>query len=207
AAGRTDAGVHAVAQVAHFKTESDIPSVGIMKGVNSLLPDDIAIVAAEDVSLDFHSRKDAKSKRYLYRILLCDQRMPLFAERVWHLNGGLDLAAMKDASGCLIGINDYESFRAAGCSSGHAIREITSIEFSSSKEDWQTGGQGELIEITFEGTGFVRHMIRNIVGTLIEVGRGKIDANEVSRILDEKNRQVAGICAPACGLYLVAVCY
>ena len=207
-AGRTDAGVHALGQVAHFETESQIPCVGFQKGLNSLLPDDIAVVDAKEAPPGFHSKRDAKGKRYRYRLFIAPVSSPLARNLFWQIREGLDIEAMRQAAMCLIGEHDFESFRAAGCTCKHARRRIDRIDIAKTPaSDLGLGEKGTVVDLTVEGDSFVRHMVRNMVGTLVEVGRGSIDVVEVGRILEAKRRQEAGICAPACGLYLVQVFY
>jgi tRNA pseudouridine38-40 synthase len=203
-AGRTDAGVHALAQVASFATESPIPCDGFVHGLNSLLPSTIAVLFAEEVSQGFDARRDARGKVYRYDVLRSAVRLPLFEGRAWQMRGALDLAAMRESALLLVGKHDFESFRASGCAAMHAVRTIQRIDVSISET---TGGQGELLSLTFEGDGFVRHMIRNIVGTLVNVGQGKLLPGDIQRILEARQRKEAGVCAPACGLYLVRVLY
>ncbi|MFA4874270.1 MAG: tRNA pseudouridine synthase A [bacterium] len=244
AAGRTDGGVHALAQVAHFTTPSKILCEGFVAGLNSMLPDDISILAAEEMKTGFNSRRDAKGKVYRYRILVSKTRSPLLLNRCWQVRGPLDAGAMKKAAAVLVGEHDFASFRASGCGSRHARRRVGRIEIIAA--DWvrnyflnfpllckparrPAGGEGQgevdrdlppptppykgggcegkIIEIEFEGNGFVRHMIRNIVGTLVDVGKGRLSSADLSKILLARKREQAGRCAPACGLYLVEVLY
>lgn len=202
-ASRTDAGVHAFAQIAHFKTSSRIPLRGFKSGINSLLPDDIAVTDAEDAPDGFHSRKDAKGKRYRYVIISNARRSPLLKNRAYLVPENLNVALMKRAAGCFIGTHDYSAFRASGCASKSGVRKISSIVIKNSRtfSDLHCGG-GRAIEIVFEGTGFLRHMIRNIVGTLVDAGRGKIAEKDIKAIINSRNRKNAGVCAPASGLYL-----
>jgi tRNA pseudouridine38-40 synthase len=208
-AGRTDAGVHALGQVAHFTTESTIPHEAFVPGLNSLLPFDIAVIDAGVAPEGFHARRSAIGKVYRYLILHTCRRAPLLANRVWQLPEALDLDAMRGAAACLVGERDFESFRAAGCTSAHARRRIARIEIAPTDgaHDWFGGGEGRLLRLEFEGDGFVRHMIRNIVGTLVDIGRGHLEAGQMERILASRERKHAGRCAPACGLYLVKVLY
>jgi tRNA pseudouridine38-40 synthase len=206
AAGRTDAGVHALHQVAHIITESKIPCDGIRMGLNSLLPNDIAIVEAKDVAKDFHARKSAKGKRYIYKLLLSKNREPLLEDRCWRIGMELDLSKMERSSKYLLGKNDFSSFRASKCAANDAVRTITKIEFKRRREQ-MIAGKGVVIDITFEGDGFVRHMIRNIVGTLVDIGAGRLDMTDMKSILKARERKKAGVCAPACGLYLAQVFY
>ncbi|MFH1830962.1 MAG: tRNA pseudouridine(38-40) synthase TruA [Pseudomonadota bacterium] len=232
-AGRTDSGVHAIGQAAHFKTETDIPCHGFVGGLNSLLPESIVITSADDVEGGFHARRDAKAKIYRYEIACSLHRAPLLVNRCWHVRETLDLDAMRKASKYLIGQHDFESFRAAGCGSRNAIREIRRIEMSEAviarspptvfggrRSNPRSYGdrhaplrwarddnESNLLSIEFEGDGFVRHMIRNIVGTLVDIGAGKIAPEEMQTILNARQREKAGRCAPAFGLYLVQVIY
>lgn len=208
-ASRTDAGVHALMQVAHFDTARDIPPAGFMAGLNSMLPAEIAVVAAEEVSPDFHARKSSRGKLYRYRILVCRERNPFFEGRAWRLPKAPDIEAMREAASHLAGEHDFASFRAAGCSSRHSVRRIDRIELREVpvEEGFCRGAEARLIELDFEGNGFLRHMIRNIVGTLVEAGEGKISPDDARRILEAKKRAEAGRCAPASGLFLVCVFY
>ncbi len=208
ASGRTDAGVHAIEQTAHVRIDSTIPAGGIMKGVNSILPPDIVITDAREVDLDFHAMRNARGKRYRYRLLCSKQRIPLLKDRVWRIGQDLNIELMQEASGYLVGEHDFESFRASGCTAQDAVRTITAIDYDvPSVEPLNLAKEGRVIDVIFEGEGFVRHMIRNIVGTLVEVGLGNISPDEIESILNKKNRQEAYRCAPACGLYLVKVFY
>lgn len=207
-ASRTDAGVHALGQVAHFITARDISLDGFRSGLNSMLPPDIAVVRVDEVPDGFHARKSAHLKLYVYRTLISCERNPMFANRCWRINEVLDLTAMQMASSYLIGEHDFSAFQAAGCTARHAVRNVTQIDIASrALEPSMLAGEGEIIEFAVEGDGFVRHMVRNIVGTLVDVGRGKIAIDDVAGILHARERKQAGCCAPACGLYLAKVMY
>jgi tRNA pseudouridine38-40 synthase len=208
ASGRTDAGVHAVAQVAHFRTDSSITADGFVGGLNSYLPFDIAVVDAEEAPEDFHAMKSARGKRYVYRLLRASCRAPLAQNRYWETGMRLDVEGVKNSLPCLIGKNDYESFRAAGCACAHAVRTIHSIDVRVRPAiELGIAGEGEIIELLFEGDGFVRHMIRNIVGTLVDIGKGRLERDAMPGIVTARNREAAGICAPPHGLYLEEVFY
>lgn len=208
AAGRTDAGVHALAQVAHFVTKSKIPSDGVRKGLDSLLPPNVSVIDAADAPDGFHARKDAKGKLYRYLILVSRDRAPLLAGRCWQMQDDLDAEAMRRAAVHLVGEHDFSSFRASGCTSRHARRAIRRIDIAKiDAKDLPVSGEAAMLRIDFEGDGFVRHMIRNITGTLVEVGLRRMSPKDVLRILKAKRREEAGRCAPACGLYLVEVFY
>ena len=207
-ASRTDAGAHALGQVAHFKMEADIPCEGIASGLSSMIGKGIVILKAEEMPDGFHARNDAKGKIYTYRLLCSKERMPLMQERCWHLFQMPDLDLMWEVSRALIGEHDFASFRASGCSSRDAIRRIDWIEISLHEPAlFELAGRGQIIDITVQGNGFVRHMVRNIVGTLVDIGCGKIERGELQQILRSRDREKAGHCAPASGLYLSKVIY
>jgi len=195
--GRTDAGVHALGQVAHFQTETSIPAENLVHAVNSHLPPDIVVKAAEDAPDDFHARYSARRKTYRYTILQQPTR-PALERRVVHwVDWPLDVDRMREAAAHLVGEHDFSAFE--------------------SKSDKQSGARtverldvrrdGARIEIEVTATGFLYNMVRGIVGTLIEVGRGKMSPADVLRVLESRERGEAGPTAPACGLCLVSVEY
>lgn len=193
-AGRTDAGVHASGQVIDFRTASALDGVTIGRGVNALLPEDIAVSALEPAAEDFHARFSATGRTYEYRIRRAPERDPLERLREVHLAGPLDVAAMRDASAHLVGRRDFSSF-AAGTGGIRSVRRAT----------WCEHGARLRFEITADA--FLRGMVRAIVGTLLWVGRGKIDAPTFERIVAASDRAMAGPSAPANGLCLIAVEY
>ncbi len=197
--GRTDAGVHALGQVAHFKTESRMDANTFQRALNSLLPEDIVIRRAEEVEADFHARRSAKSKVYEYRIL--NRATPPAVDRqyVWHVPQKLNLDEMKKATHSLVGEHDFSAFRSVGSSTRSSVRNIL-------RADWKRGKEG-LLRFEIEASGFLKQMVRAIVGTLVEVGRGKIDAEGFREILESKDRRKAGPTAPAQGLFLKEVKY
>ena len=199
ASGRTDAGVHALAQVAHFKTQSRLQVASIQKALNSLLLPDITIKKVEEVEEGFHARKHAKSKIYEYRVLNRDLRSPFLRRFAWHIPQKLDLEKMKDATQCLLGEHDFSAFRSVGSPTRSAVRKVLRAE-------WKKGKDG-LSRFEIEATGFLKQMVRAIVGTLVEVGRGKMTAHDFSGILASKDRRKAGPTAPARGLFLREVKY
>ena len=197
--GRTDAGVHAFGQVAHFKTKSQMEVHSIQRALNSLLPPDIVIQRAEEVEEDFHARKQSKSKVYEYRILNRNIRSPFHRGYAWHISQELDFEEMKKTTQRLVGEHDFSSFRSVGSPTRTAIRKVIRAE-------WKRGRDG-IILFEIEANGFLKQMVRAIVGTLVEVGQGKISSEEFQRILDSKDRKRAGPTAPAHGLVLKEVKY
>lgn len=204
-AGRTDAGVHALGMVANFETGSDIPCQGLVKGLNSLLPGDIRILAAAGVTADFHARRSARAKTYWYNLTNGPVQMP--TERLYwtHIFPELDFTAMKAGLAHLTGTHDFSSFEGSGSrdpeSSGRgAVRTI--IEAGIDKI-----GAGNYHRFVITGDGFLRHMVRNIVGTLLEVGQGRLMPSQVAAILAAGDRSTAGPTAPARGLFLKEVHY
>ena len=198
-ASRTDAGVHATGQVANFLTEAIIPLKGIANALNALLPPDIAVRQAEEVSLEFDSRKDAKSKTYLYRVLNGGFRTALFRDRCWHVMQPLDIGVMQKGAGLFVGKKDFSSFRAADCDSLHPMREIISFTV--------TGKEDGFIDFTVKGTAFLRHMVRIMAGTLVTAGRARITLDDISAIIEARDRTSAPLTAPAKGLFLKEVEY
>jgi len=197
--GRTDSGVHALEQVAHFTTQSPLNTQSIRKALNSLLPPDILIKKAEEVGEDFHARKWSKSKVYEYRILNRELRSVFHQGYVWHIPQYLDLKEMKKASEHLVGEYDFSSFRSTGSLTRTSVRRVIRVEWKKSRDG--------LIRIEIEANGFLKQMVRAIVGTLIEVGKGKITSDEFRKILLLKDRTKAGPTAPAQGLFLKKVKY
>lgn len=198
-ASRTDAGVHASGQVAAFRTTSQIPLHGFRRGLNSKLPGSIAIVAIAEAAEAFHPRFDSIGKHYRYAILCRPDRSPLSRHRAWHFSTPLDREAMREAAAHLVGEHDFSAFRAAGCTARTAVREITELAVV---EPFP----GRLL-LEVRGNAFLRHMVRAIAGTLVEVGEGRIQATEIPDILASRRRERAGRTAPAHGLELVSVFY
>lgn len=198
-ASRTDAGVHARGQVALFETERAIPLHGIRRGLNALLPESIAVRDAAEVADDFHPRFSATGKHYRYTIHCAPDRSPRWRHRAWHLRDALDLAAMRAAAGVLVGEHDFAAFRAAGCTARTTVRRIDTIDLTEAPED--------LLLVDVRGNAFLRNMVRIVVGTLVEVGLGRLSPAQVSEILAGKDRTRGGRTAPAHGLELVTVFY
>lgn len=202
--GRTDAGVHALAQVASFETESPIPAANLKVALNDILPVTIRVTSVEEVPRQFHARKSAKAKTYRYRIYRGDDCPPFLARYVYHHPYPLDEAAMQQAAGVVIGEHDFTSFAAVDAEKGKDDGEASSIRniFSST---WQR--QGEELIYTVRGNGFLHHMVRNLVGTFLLIGKGSLTAEGVKQIIAARKRSSAGATAPASGLYLVSVEY
>ncbi len=198
-AGRTDAGVHAEGQVAAFTTHRALPRKAYLRGLGSLLPEDVSVVDAEEVPEAFDPRRWALGKRYRYRISNRPARSPLLRRTHWEIFGPLEVEAMASAARLLEGRHDFASFRAADCASPHAVREIRSLTVE--------GAPGADITFTVDGTAFVKHMVRNLVGTLVEVGRGKRPPRWVGEVLASRDRTRAGPTAPPQGLCMVHVLY
>jgi len=198
AAGRTDAGVHALGQVVAFDAPRALPGKAYLRGLSSLLPPDVAVVAAEEVPDDFDPRRWATGKRYRYLISRRPGRSPLLRRTHWELFASLDVEAMRSAAPALLGPHDFSSFRAANCEAPHPRRTLRELGLH---ED------GDVLRIEVEGTAFLKHMVRNVVGSLVEVGRGKRPPEWIAEVLAAKDRTLAGPTAPAHGLTLVAVTY
>jgi tRNA pseudouridine38-40 synthase len=197
-ASRTDAGVHARGQVASFRTERAIPLHGIRRGLNSLLPDAIAIREAAEASEDFHPRFSATGKHYRYTIYHCPDRSPRWRERAWHQPDPMSIEAMREGAAALVGEHDFAAFRATGCAAKTTIRRIESIDVAA---------DAEVLAIDVRGNAFLRNMVRILVGTLVEVGCGRRPPSQVAEIVASRERTRAGITAPAHGLELVEVRY
>lgn len=201
--GRTDAGVHALAQVASFATESSIPTENFLKALNHILPASIRVLTAEEVAPDFHARKSANGKLYRYRIFRNGICPPFLARYVWHFPYPLDESAMVRAAGQIVGEHDFTSFAAVDPERG---REVPVSTVRTVFESCWRRDRDELI-YEIRGNGFLHHMVRNLVGTFILVGKGTLAAADLRRILEARDRSAAGATAPASGLYLVKVEY
>ncbi len=199
AAGRTDAGVHALGQVASFPEERPLPLAAYVKGMNTLLPEDVAVRSAGFEPDGFDARRDARGKRYRYRIQNFEGRSPLGRRVAWQVFRRLDVEAMREAARPLLGRHDFAAFQAADCESGHAVRDLGRIEVLGEP-------RGE-IQVIAEATAFVKHMVRNVVGTLAEVGMGNRPPGWVGEVLEGRDRARAGPTAPAQGLCLEEVFY
>ncbi len=208
-ASRTDAGVHALGQIAHFQTTSGVSTEKLFIALAGLLPEDISVTKVEEKGADFHARKSAKRKTYRYVVWNGRARKALLAGRAWHVWDRLDVASMRRAATCLMGRHDFSAFRAHQSDTKTSVREIKRIHIRKIPPDppLKKGGGGDFLHIEITGNGFLKYMVRNIVGTLVDVGKGKLTASDVKAILKGRDRKKAGATAPACGLYLVSVKY
>jgi tRNA pseudouridine38-40 synthase len=197
--GRTDAGVHALGQVANFYTSGQLPLKAFRDGLNSLLPWDLAILEAAEAPPEFHARKAARAKTYEYRILNRRVRSPLHHHYGWWLAAPLDLEAMAAAAAALPGKHDFSAFRASGSDNLNPVRQVLAAR-------WQTHPGGWL-RFTVTATGFLRGMVRSLVGTMVEIGQGKEAPEKLAELLHRGQRHLVGPTAPPQGLYLVEVLY
>ncbi len=199
AAGRTDAGVHALGQVVSFPEERPLPLAAYVKGMNALLPADVAVRAASVEADGFDARRSARGKRYRYRIENAATRAPLSARYAWQVFRPLDASAMRAAAGHLVGRHDFAAFQASDCEARHAVRDVRRLEVA--------GDAGGRIDVVVEATAFVKHMVRNLAGTLVEVGEGRRAAASIPDLLASRDRTRAGRTAPPQGLCLEEVFY
>jgi tRNA pseudouridine38-40 synthase len=197
-AGRTDAGVHAAGQVVHFDTQAERSMRGWLLGVNSNLPGDVNATWATAVDDDFHARFSAESRTYRYLVLNRLVRSSLYRRRAWWVHEPLDEAAMHEGAQHLLGEHDFSAFRAAGCQASTPMREVTRVAVRR---------QGAWIEIRITANAFLQHMVRNITGTLVAIGRGEASPDWIADVLRGADRTAAGVAAPPHGLTLLAVGY
>ncbi|HEY1802140.1 MAG TPA: tRNA pseudouridine(38-40) synthase TruA [Terriglobales bacterium] len=201
--GRTDAGVHAARQVATFATESAIPAENFLKALNDILPMTIRVLEAKEALPEFHARKSARAKSYCYRIFRGGICPPFVARYVWHYPYPLDEGAMQKAANEIVGEHDFTSFAASDPERGKP--EATSNIRSVYSSQWERMGDEFLYRV--RGNGFLHHMVRNLVGTFILVGKGTLGPGDISRILQARDRSAAGATAAASGLHLMDVEY
>lgn len=226
-AGRTDAGVHAAGQVANFRSSLKLTESSWVKAINSLLPPDIVIRNAEYAPPEFHARYSAKSKVYQYAILTSERPSPFLRNYVWYVRKPLNIPSMQEASEYLIGTHDFSSFRASECSAKSPVRTLDRLEIVHIQLTVTAGQEsampqmrrdfltplnrmpctGTMILFTFEARSYLQHMVRNIVGTLNDVGRGRLKPSDVREIIEKKDRRYAGPIAPPQGLFLFQVKY
>jgi len=202
--GRTDAGVHALAQVATFATASPIPAENLLKALNDILPAAIRVLHAEEARPEFHARKSARAKTYRYRMYRGPICPPFLARYVWHYPFPLDEEAMRQAANFVLGEHDFTSFAATDPERGREEAEISNVRTMFASE-WRREAE-EFVYIA-RGSGFLHHMVRNLVGTFLLAGKGTLRPHDIAKILQARDRSAAGATAPASGLYLVSVEY
>ena len=208
-ASRTDAGVHAFEQVATFKTNTDLDPKIFPRALNAHLSNDIRVLHAEECPAFFHPRYSAQNKTYSYLISrygICSVFLKRYS---WQMPYQLNCDAMRDAAHYLIGTHDFSSFRASGCSAKNPVREVIKIELSErdSIDFISFTVNAPVIKISIQANAFLRHMARNIVGTLVDTGRGRNTPDRIQGILEARDRRRAGRTAPACGLFLEKIQY
>jgi tRNA pseudouridine38-40 synthase len=197
-AGRTDAGVHADGQVATFDLEANVPPHGLLRGLNSILPPDLAIVDVAEAAADFDARFSARGKVYRYTVWNHFVRSPRRARASWHVRTPVDTDAVRRAAGALVGEHDFRGFRASDCDRKTTNRIVRRLDVDR---------QGPIITFEIEATAFLKNMVRIIVGTLIDIGRGRIPADAPARMLATGDRTAGGMTAPPGGLTLLRVIY
>jgi tRNA pseudouridine38-40 synthase len=214
-AGRTDAGVHAIGQVASVRLDSTLDPSTLRRAINAQLPPEVRVDAVEVAGDDFHARFSARGKTYRYLMLEGDTASPFLHRYVWRVAGTLDLPAMHAAAGAFVGTRDFSALQSAGSTVSHAVRTVTRATVGA----WTSGpapapvlaeppsGGGRLLVLEVSADGFLRHMVRAMAGTLVEIGLGRRAAGDVDGILDGRLRAAAGATAPASGLWLVSVHY
>jgi tRNA pseudouridine38-40 synthase len=197
-AGRTDAGVHALAQVASAQVTCHHDVATLTRALNAQLPEDVRVVSVEDVAADFHARFSARSKTYRYRIRNTPMADPFDRAFVWHIPEPLDVAAMKHAAAAVVGTHDFAAFQSVGSNSGGTVRTVSRSEI---------GDTAGLVTYEIAGDGFLRHMVRALIGTLVDIGRGWRPSSSMAALLRGSPRGDAGPTAPPQGLFLVRVDY
>jgi tRNA pseudouridine38-40 synthase len=197
-AGRTDAGVHAEGQVASVELASRIPNLGFLRGLNTLVPPEIALLDVADMPAGWSARHDARGKIYRYQVWNHPVRSPRHARRSWHVYDALDTHAMREAAALLVGEHDFRAFRSSDCDRTNTVRIIRRFDVRR---------EGAMLSFEIEGTAFLRNMVRILAGTLVAVGKGKMTLVQVKALLASGDRTQAGVTAPACGLTLVRVIY
>lgn len=196
--GRTDAGVHAHGQVAGVLIDRSMDTDAVQRAMNALLPPDVRVLSVEEVSLEFHARFSARSKTYAYHICRAAVVSPFLYRFVLPCHHALDSPAMDDATRAIVGTHDFTSFCAAAAEVEDRVRTVFEADWERSPEVWV---------FRIRANGFLQHMVRTIVGTVLDVGRGKLPPHSIPRILEARDRRSAGPCVPACGLHLLRVDY
>lgn len=208
-ASRTDAGVHALGQVAAFETESRLGPETIKRALNALLPMDVRVLEASEVGDLFHPRNSAKRKSYFYIIVNQRESSAFFCRYAWMVQKPLELKSMIEAAQVFIGVHDFSSFRSADSGSKNPVREVFSlnIERFGMLDFMTTSIKGEFVKIRIEADGFLRHMVRNIASTLVEIGKGRVSVDRIKEILESRDRRLAGPAAPPKALFLERIVY
>lgn len=196
--GRTDSGVHAYGQVANFKTQSKIPAEKFSRALNIYLPDDISIKSSEEADPGFHARFSAKGKHYRYMVLNRPSRSALWAHRAWNVRGGLDLDAMNEAARYFLGYHSFKAF----CAAGHQVKTFERTIFYSK---WIR--DGDFLIFDTKGDGFLYNMVRIMVGSMVDIGKGRFEPVIIKDAIESGQRNCVGVTAPPPGLYLVEVYY
>jgi tRNA pseudouridine38-40 synthase len=200
--GRTDAGVHALHQVAHFDTGVARSPRQWLLGINSNLPPDVSIRWVREVPADFDARRSALRRRYRYTVLQQAARSALWRRRAWWLREPLDCGAMTAGAVAWLGEHDFSSFRGAGCQAKSPLRRLTHIAIAQ-----RARGEGTIVTFEFTANAFLQHMVRNLVGTLVAIGSRELAPHDAQRILERRDRREAGVTAPPQGLALVEIVY
>jgi len=206
-AGRTDAGVHALGQVVHLDTVIDRPAWNWVRGLNALLPETIAVKWAQPVSDTFHARFSARSRTYVYRIFSHPVRAPFYSRQAVWVFQPLDLQAMQAAARVLMGTHDFSAFRSSECQAQSPVRTLSAVGITTSARAQPMGPDAQMIECRFQANAFLHHMVRNMVGSLLEVGKGQRSVQWLSDVLASRDRTKAAKTAPAHGLCLEWVEY
>jgi tRNA pseudouridine38-40 synthase len=206
-AGRTDAGVHALGQVASVRLASPIEAPVLVRALNARLPSDVRVVEISEQPPAFHARFDARAKTYQYRIREGPLVSPFEFRYVWHQTAPLDDGAMRAASARLVGRHDFSSFQVAGSDVSTTERTIIAARVDVNPPPVGGVAHGRLVTVEIEADGFLRHMARSLVGTLVEVGQGRRSPEDLSSVLEARDRSQAGATAPARGLFLMRVTY
>jgi tRNA pseudouridine38-40 synthase len=208
-ASRTDAGVHALGQVAVFRTGSELEPIVIKRALNAVLPRDIRVLETSVAEDSFRPRDDVLGKSYFYLIDYCGESSAFLYRYTWHVPQKLDLPVMLKAAECLVGKHDFSSFMGKGSGIKDPVREIFYLRIEElEKIDFMTTGlKGRFLKITIAADGFLRHMVRNIVGSLVEIGRGRISSDEMKDVLQSHDRKRAGRTAPPNALFLEKIKY
>lgn len=194
--GRTDAGVHARCMLAHFEIDSGLSLKAFRDGLNARLPSDVAVMVAREMSTGFHARFNARGKWYRYTIYRGRVRSPLLAATSWHLYGDLDLDAMRQAAALLVGEHDFGAFRSSSCAAKTTVRGLFQVDVVD---------DGELLHLDFRGGGFLKNMVRMLVGTLVQIGQGKRTVDDIPKLLQRDPQLRSGPTAPPHGLCLMEV--